>query len=227
MQRSQSHLSQQFEHFSRLLRLVLPQKPLDLPDPRHPPHIRAVVGSPQHPRKLVRPEHQGGKQELPAGPLALRRRALFPRPSPPGQFAFEIETSLPAQLGPHHSRRGLVCGVGGVGVGDGVFTTCRRIITLNLQRAENETVAGGNCSGVTSAAQRACLRALVLPLQPSVHCLMLLHPFASRRAAASLSQSDRVSPLGQRVTEETPDATEVSRLKNRLFRRKKWMDSFH
>lgn len=48
-----SHLSQQFEHFCRLLRLALPQKPLDLPDPRHASHVRAVVAPPQHPWKLV------------------------------------------------------------------------------------------------------------------------------------------------------------------------------
>lgn len=133
-----SHLSQQFEHFCRLVRLVLPQKPLDLPDPRHASHIRAVVGSPQHPWKLVWPEHQGGKQQLPAAPLALCR-ALALRASSPGQFAFQIETSLPAQLGTHHSQRGRVCGGGGgggCGGGDRAFTTWCQDITLNLQRAE-------------------------------------------------------------------------------------------
>lgn len=135
-----SHLSQQFEHFCRLLRLLLPQKPLDLPDPRHASHIRAVVGPPQHPWKLVGPEHQGGEQQVPAALLALWR-ALILRASSPGQFAFEIETSLPAQLGTHHSRGGRVCGGGGgggggSGGGDGAFTTCCQDITLNLQRAQ-------------------------------------------------------------------------------------------
>lgn len=100
------HLPQQFEHFSRLLRLLLPEKPLDLPDPRHPPHIWAVVGFPQHPWQLVGLEHQGGKQEVSAATSLALPRAVIPLASPLGQLAVEIETPLSGQLRAHHSWEG-------------------------------------------------------------------------------------------------------------------------
>lgn len=100
---SVSYLSQQFEHFSCLLHLLLPEKPLDLPDPRHPSDIRAVVGFPQHPWELVGLEHQGGKQEVSASTSLAFSRGVIPLASPLGQFAFKIETSLSGQLRTHHS----------------------------------------------------------------------------------------------------------------------------
>lgn len=103
---SVSYLSQQFEHLSCLLHLLLPEKPLDLPDPRHPSDIRAVVGFPQHPWELVGLEHQGGKQEVPAASSATSLafyRGVIPLAPSLGQFAFKIETSLSSQLRTHHS----------------------------------------------------------------------------------------------------------------------------
>lgn len=97
------HLSQQFEHFGRLLRLLVPKKPLDLADPRHASHIGTVVGFPQHPWQLVGLEHQGGEQELPASTSVALSRAVIPRAPSLGQFALKIETSLSGQLGTHHS----------------------------------------------------------------------------------------------------------------------------
>lgn len=183
-----------------------------------------MVGPPQHPWKLVGPEHQGGEQQVPAALLALWR-ALILRASSPGQFAFEIETSLPAQLGTHHSRGGRVCGGGGGGGsggggGDGAFTTCCQDITLNLQRAEPKSSPERNCFKVTSAVQHRCEPAR--RRLPSAHCLTLLvASLALRGAAAHLSQSDRVSPHGRRarVTEESPDSMQISALRNRLFHR--------
>lgn len=100
------YLSQQFEHFSCLLHLLLLQKPLDFPDPSHPSDIRAVVGFPQHPRELVGLEHQGGKQEV--SPASAATSLAFSGnvmslSSPLGQFAVKIETSLSGQLRTHHS----------------------------------------------------------------------------------------------------------------------------
>lgn len=100
------HLSQQFQHFGCLLRPLLPEMPLDFPDPSHPPHIRAVVGFPQHPWKLVGLEHQGGKQEVPPASAATSLAvcgAVISLASPPGQFTLQIETSLSGQLRAHHS----------------------------------------------------------------------------------------------------------------------------
>lgn len=100
------HLSQQFEHFRCLLHLLLPEKPLDFPDPSHPSDIWAVVGFPQHPWELVGLEHQGGKQQVPAASAATSLALsgdVISLPSPLGQFALEIETSLPGQLRTHHS----------------------------------------------------------------------------------------------------------------------------
>lgn len=104
---SAPHLSQQFEHFTCLLHLLLPEKPLDLPDPSHPSDIWAVVGFPQHPWELVGLEHQGGKQEVSAASaatsLAFSLLDVISLASPLGQFAFKIETSLSGQLRTHHS----------------------------------------------------------------------------------------------------------------------------
>lgn len=102
------YLPQQFEHFRRLLHLLLPEKPLDLPDPRHTSDIRAVVVFPQHPWELVGLEHQGGKQQVSAASAATFSAALSGEviplsPASLGQFALQIETSLSGQLGAHHS----------------------------------------------------------------------------------------------------------------------------
>lgn len=96
-----SYLPQQFEHFPCLLHPLLPEQPLDLPDPRHPPDVRALVGPPQHPRQLVGPEHQGGEQEVSAATfLALRAQITSLAPSF-CQFALKVQTSLSGQLGAH------------------------------------------------------------------------------------------------------------------------------
>lgn len=102
------HLPQQSEHLGGLLRLLLAQQPLDVAYPRHAPDVRAWVAPPQHPRKLVGLEHQGGEQQVPAGaaaaaaPVALRR-SVAPLASPPGQLGVQVEAPLPGQLGTHHS----------------------------------------------------------------------------------------------------------------------------
>lgn len=63
-----------------------------------------MVASTQHPWELVGLEHQGGEQQVSAAaaPLLALRLHLMSLASPFGQFALQIETSLPGQLGAHH-----------------------------------------------------------------------------------------------------------------------------
>lgn len=125
------HLSEQLEHFSGLLQLLFPEKPLYFPDPRHPPRVGAMVPFPQHPRQLVGLKHQGGEQEVPSAsaraPLTVRGHVI-PLTSPLGQFGVEIQTSVSGQLGAHHSGvRGRVAAAK-----ERVSTTYSQNITLNL-----------------------------------------------------------------------------------------------
>lgn len=112
-----------------MLRLLLPEKPLDLPDPRHASDIRALVGFPQHPWELVGLEHQRGKQEVSAATSLALPRGVIPLASSLGQFAFKIETSLSGQLRTHHSSSDVSAVAGARDL-----TTCGQHITLNLQR---------------------------------------------------------------------------------------------
>lgn len=89
-----------------MLQHLLSEKTLYLPNPRHPPHIRAVLAFAHHPWKLVGPQHQRGKQEVPSASgralLGVQGRVIAPA-SPSGQFRVKIETPLSCQLGAHHS----------------------------------------------------------------------------------------------------------------------------
>lgn len=94
------YLSQQFEHVGRLLHPLLPEQPLDLPEPGHTPDVRAAVGPPQHPRQPVGLEHQRGEQQVSAATSLALPVSVVPLPPPLGQ----VDTSLSGQLGAHHSR---------------------------------------------------------------------------------------------------------------------------
>lgn len=183
-----------------------------------------MVGPPQHPWKLVGPEHQGGEQQVPAALLALWR-ALILRASSPGQFAFQIETSLPAQLGTHHSRRGRVCGGGGgggSGGGDGAFTTCCQDITLNLQPAQPKLSPVETVFKVTSAVQhrgepaRRRLAPAAVRALPDAPCCILGFT-RSRRAPQPIRSRLSATDREARVREESPDSMQISALRNRLL----------